>query len=100
MDIAFSCQPSAFRDSLDDMVTSKRLFLVRALQVKNQAQKGPPRESATAPAPVVGVPPDANGAPPTPDKPAIAYIVGLEKLDVDMRVEIIKVTAPATVAAR
>ena len=33
---------ASFRDSLDDMVTSKRLFLVRAIQVKNQVQKGPP----------------------------------------------------------
>ncbi len=99
VDIVFSCQPSVFRDALDDMVTSKRLFLVRAMQVKNQAQKSPPRESTAAGGqPAASGTPDPSGA--APEKPAITYIVGLEKLDVDMRVEIVKVTPPATVAAR
>ena len=106
VDIAFSGQPSAFRDTLDDMVTSKRLFLVRAIQVKNQTPKGPPRELAGAvnvpPPPPVGTPDPSGAAPPPapPDKPPITYIVGLEKLDVDMRVEIIKVAPPDAAAAR
>ncbi len=102
LDVAFSGQPSAFRESLDDVVNSKRLFLVRALQVKNQVQKGPSRESPTGSQslPAAAANPDTPGLAPAPEKPSMTYIVGQEKLDVDMRVEIIKVTPPATVAAR
>ena len=107
VELDFTCQPSSFRDSLDDIVTAKRLFLVRAVQVKNQKSKGPPREgtgaSAPAPTPQTAAVPDPGTAAPAPaDTPAgkIEYIVGLEKLDVNMRVEIIKVAPPATVAAR
>ncbi len=102
VELAFSCPPSAFRDSLDDIVTAKRLFLVRAIQVKNQAQKGPVRDVPGSGGPANPPPagtPDPNAAATPSDKPAITYIVGLEKLDVDMRVEILRVTPP-TVAAR
>ncbi len=102
LDIAFSGAPSSFRDTLDDMVNSKRLFLVRAVQVKNQSQKGPPRESSAATAqatPAPGGTPDPNAVA-TPDKPAITYIVGLEKLDLDMRIELVKVAPPTAMAKR
>ena len=97
VELTFSGSPTAFRDALDDTVTAKRLFLVRALQVKNQKPKSPPRET---PAPVAAAPVDPNAPAATaltPDvnKPAFEYIVGLEKLDVDMRVEIIRVAPPA-----
>ncbi len=102
VELTFSGSPTSFRESLDDTVTAKRLFLVRALQVKNQKPKSPPRETpAPAAAPVVAAPADPNAAAAlTPDvnKPAFEYIVGLEKLDVDMRVEIIRVAPPAVAA--
>ena len=102
VEVAFSGSPTSFRDSLDDTVTSKRLFLVRAIQVKNQKPKGPPREvpggAATPPPAAAPADPNAPAAPAAPDKPAFEYIVGLEKLDVDMRLEIIKVAPPPAAA--
>ena len=102
MEIVFSGQPSVFRDTLDDLVTSKRLFLVRAIQVKNQKPKGPSRESGNSASSAAPLPPtgpsgalDPNAPPASAaDKPAFEYIVGQEKLDVHMRVEIIKVAPP------
>ena len=104
VELAFSGSPASFRDSLDDTVTSKRLFLVRALQVKNQKPKGPPREvqggGAVAPvAPASDLNPAAAALVPDANKPAFEYIVGLEKLDVALRVEIVKVAPPAATPA-
>ncbi len=98
--VAFKCQPSSFRETLDELVTSKRLFLVRAVQVKNDAEAGPKKAApalaeptAPTPAPVPGAP-DAAAATAT-EKPTLRYIVGLEGLTVTMRVEIVRVSPPA-----
>ncbi len=97
--VAFKCQPSSFREALDELVTSKRLFLVRAVQIKNDADAGPKKAasalvepSAPTPAPVPGAP-DTTAAAPA-EKPSLRYIVGLEGLNVTMRIEIVRVSPP------
>lgn len=99
--VAFKCQPSSFRDALDEFVTSKRLFLVRAVDVKNDVPAGPKKavapivEAAPTPAATTGAAEtNPTETAPAAEKPALRYIVGLEGLSVTVRIEIVKV-APA-----
>ena len=117
IEISFSANPNAFRGVLADITTASRLFVTRALQIKNQVDKGPVRgQDATgvpggtgrptpgpaptpAPAPA-GAPAAAPGAAPAdqplPEKgPApLRYVVGQEKLDVLMNIELLRVLPP------
>ena len=106
LDIGFTALPSSFRDTVNKVTAARELYVIRALQVKNQVDKGPPRvEGATpgspaapAPGPVPGGV-DANGVlnPPLPDKgpPPLRYVVGQERLDVLARIELASVLPPA-----
>lgn len=113
LEVAFTSLPSSFRESLNKITSAPELFIVRALVVKNQMDKGPSRLDpnaaiAGAPgvgpnAPITGVPNatggvDANGVPvpPLPDKgpPPLRYVVGQERLDVVARVELTSVKPP------
>ncbi len=104
LEIAFSATPNAFREVLDTITTSKRLFVVRAVQVKNQVPTGPLRAVPEAPGAVpvaaAGDPNNPNNTQPLPEKtaPALRYVVGQEKLDVILRIELAKVAPPAAVA--
>ena len=54
IEIGFTALPSSFREILNTITTSKRLYVVRAVQVKNQTPAGPPRaapDAAASPAP-------------------------------------------------
>jgi hypothetical protein len=109
VDISFSSQPSAFRDILNQVTAAKELFIVRALTVKNQSDKAPLREDPNAAvvggveptAPAAPEPPgtDPNGVPipalPKKGPPPLRYVVGLEKVDADLRIELVKVQPPA-----
>ena len=70
VEIAFSATPNAFREILDAITTSKRLFIVRALQVKNQVPTGPLRALPEAPGAAPGAVPAATPAPVDPNNPA------------------------------
>ena len=97
---AFTGPPAAFRDSLNDVTSAKRLFVIRAVQVKNQVDKGPERgqmqgitggfDAAPKAAPAADSP---VGSEPLPEKgpPPLRYVLGQEKLDVVMRVELTRV---------
>ena len=106
LEIAFSTLPSSFRESLNDITKDERLYIVRALVVKNQVDKGPSQEAAevtggtgqppiSAPAPTA---PEPGGVPnpPLPEKgpPPLRYVVGQEHLDVVARIELAKVAPP------
>ena len=110
LEVDFHAPPGVLRDVIDDLVKAQPLYVVRALRVKNERDKGPGR-GATAGAngedtgtpPTPNVPPPATttnptraGAvePPLPDRPTLRYIVGTERLDVQMRVELARFTAP------
>ena len=111
LDISFTSLPSSFRESINRITSDKTFYIVRALQIRNQMDKGPSRVvdagvggpaagpgavNATAPAAPAGV--DANGVPvpPLPDKgpPPLRYVVGQERLDVTLRVDLASVRPP------
>lgn len=114
VEIAFTTLPSSFRESLNKITADKTLYIVRALQVKNQMDKGPSRNEGVVPgapaaagaAPAPGTAPaaagsgvDANGVPvpalPTNAPPPLRYVVGQERLDVTARIELAIVKPPA-----
>ena len=115
VEILFTAQPSAFHAVLDEVTSAKRLYILRAVQIKNEMDKAPLRDDPSlavvggvdqAGAPAAAEPPgtDQNGVPvpPLPKKgPApLRYVVGLEKLDADLRIELVKIAPPdATLAA-
>ena len=103
IEIAFTALPNSFREALNAITSAKPLYIVRALQIKNQVDKGPARTVEPAPGavPVPGVPPDPN-APPLPDKgpPPLRYVVGQERLDVILRIELTQVTPPPPAPVR
>ena len=108
VEISFTTQPGSLRQMLNTIVHDKRLYVVRALQVKNQVDKGPAREEGTnvpggqgqasTPAPTA---PEPGGVPnpPLPEKgDPLRYVVGLEKLDVVARLDLLRVQPPAAPA--
>ncbi len=111
VEISFTAQPSAFHEIHNAITSADRLYVIRAVEVKNKEPKGPLRDDpsavvqgglnpgtpSTPPSPGA---PDANGVPAQqlPDKnvpPPLRYIVGLEKIDADLRIELVKVEPPA-----
>ncbi|MDQ3623240.1 MAG: Amuc_1100 family pilus-like protein [Verrucomicrobiota bacterium] len=98
-DIAFSGDNTHFRNVLNGIVSSKEQFIVtRRLDVKNEKDAAPPKVVAVAatPEPPPGEP--ANPAEPQPPAEVQAaaatpsaspYIFGLEKIDVNLRLEIL-----------
>ena len=106
LEIAFTALPNAFRETLNKITAAKEFYIIRALAVKNQMDKGPSRSTdATGSAPgsnPVGGPAapavDATGAPvpplPASGPPPLRYVVGQERLDVTARIELASVKAP------
>lgn len=94
----FSGPPNTFRAVLNDVTHSKRLFIIRALKITNQSDKGPPRgqEPPQGGVGAVAAPaPEANptAGEPLPEKgpPPLRYVVGQEKIDVIARIELARV---------
>ena len=88
-DVTFTSDQKVFRTVLNNLVASKtQFFIPRRVEVKNQNDKGPSRVD---PATAVVVDPNAPpGAPVTPTPPLDSrYIVGEEKVDVSIRLEIV-----------
>jgi hypothetical protein len=110
IEVEFTCLPSAFRESLDKITSAPRLYVIAALRVRNEVDKGPPRggEQPVGPGPggERGAPPPPGGAPaidqngvpvpPLPEKgpPPLRYVVGLEKVAVSARIDLVKVAPP------
>jgi hypothetical protein len=111
VEVEFTTSPNGFRESLNRITAAPRLYVVTALRVRNQVDKGPPRggdEPGAGPNGFAGRPPepppagpppvDQNGVPvqPLPEKgpPPLRYVVGLEKLDVAARIDLVQVAPP------
>ena len=100
--LQFTGAPPAFRAVMNDITHQKRLFIIRAMRIANQVDKGPTRGQIDPIPGGAGVPsapsPDVNVASgePLPEKgpPPLRYVVGQEKLDVVARIELAKVNAP------
>lgn len=93
--ISYSASPAAARRALNEIATTKeQLFIIRTLNIKSQAEKGPKREEPTAtPTPAaptavaISPAPGATAAP-----PAVKFIVGTEHINVSAQIDIV---APA-----
>lgn len=97
--LAFTGPPATFRDGLNDITGSKRLFVIRAVQVKNQMDKGPERGvPQTPPGGLAAAPtmssdtPAGSEALPEKGPPPLRYVLGQEKVDVVVRIELTKVS--------
>ena len=85
VDLTFTSSPSAARKVLNQIAsTSQQFYIIRALHVRNEHEKGPPREAAEAGG--------GSAAPkPTPSA-AIKFIVGNEHIETSARVEMVRFT--------
>lgn len=94
VNLVFTGSPAAARKVFNQIASAKEQFyIIRTLQVKNQADKGPkrgePATAATAPPP-----PEVTGAKGKTSEPGITFIVGNEHLNVAAKVEIVRFNVP------
>jgi hypothetical protein len=84
VEFTISAAPSAARKIINQISSAdEQFFIIRTLHVKNQKDKGPSRESATAaPAPAAAT---TSSSPPA----GLNFIVGNEHIDLSARVELI-----------
>ena len=94
VDVVFAGSPAAVRKVFNQITSAKEQFyILRTLQVKNQADKGPKRGEVAA-ASVPAVPPGDAGVPGKAAETGITFIVGGEHLNVAARVEIVRFNVP------
>ena len=101
IEFAISASPAAARKAINEIsAADEQFFIIRSLHVKNQKEKGPPRESGaseTANATpnsatkttAAATPNPTSSAPPSA---ALNFIVGNEHIDVSARVEMVNFT--------
>jgi len=94
VDVTFTSAPSAARKVLNQIVSSpQQFYIVRALQVRNEKDKGPAREqpgqagAATTAAAVVSAQPTPHTPPATAN---LNFIVGNEHLETSARIELVR----------
>ena len=97
VEFGISASPVAARKVINEIsAAGEQFFIIRSLHVKNQKDKGPPRETGTSdtlnPAANTGatVAPSPTGSASPPA--ALNFIVGNEHIDVSARVEIVDFT--------
>jgi hypothetical protein len=95
VEFSISASPAAGRRVINQIAAAnEQVFIVRAVRVKSQKDKGPPRENAAGPnaavPPPTPVPPPGAAAAPaaTPAGP-LNFIVGNEHIDLSARVELV-----------
>jgi hypothetical protein len=93
VEFAISASPTAGRRVINQIAAeNEQFFIIRAIHVKNQKDKGPPRENAGPTTPIPPPVPAVVGAGPTPvATPAgpLNFIVGNEHIDLSARVELV-----------
>ncbi len=101
VEFAISASPGAARKVINEIsAADEQFFIIRSLHVKNQKEKGPPRErgaTETANATSNSAINTTATAPPSPTSSAsppaaLNFIVGNEHIDVSARVEIVDFT--------
>ena len=93
IDVAFSGSPAAARRILNQIAAAKeQAYVIRTLQVRNRADKGPERgdREKLAPATTVAGPFAQAGA----KEQGISFIVGTEHLNVAAKIEILRFNFP------
>ena len=94
VDLSFAGSPAATRRVFNQIAAAKeQAYIIRTLQVRNQADKGPKR-GGPGEAPAAPVPPPAPGGAAKPAEPGISFIVGTEHLNVTARIEILRFNIP------
>jgi hypothetical protein len=91
VEFAISASPTAGRRVINQIsAANDQFFIIRAIRVKNQKDKGPPRENVGPTAPIPPPNPAGAGAAPaaTPAGP-LNFIVGNEHIDLSARVELV-----------
>jgi hypothetical protein len=91
VEFAISASPTAGRRVINQIsAANDQFFIIRAIHVKNQKDKGPPRENTGLAATVPPSNPAGAGAAPTatPAGP-LNFIVGNEHIDLSARVELV-----------
>jgi hypothetical protein len=85
MEATFVSTPGAARKVINQIAGAKEQFcIIRLLQVRNEKQKGPPREVPEESATLDSTPP--------PPKPAVNFIVGNERIETTAKIEIVRFT--------
>ncbi len=80
VDLTFKAAPSAARKVLNEIASSTgQFFIIRTLNVRNEKDKGPPRERTA----------EAN---PSAPETGLNFIVGNEHIEVSARVEMVRFT--------
>jgi hypothetical protein len=80
VDLTFKAAPTAARKVLNDIVSSTgQFFIIRTLYVRNEKDKGPPREKTA----------EAN---PSTTETALNFIVGNEHIEVSAQIEMVRFT--------
>jgi hypothetical protein len=95
IDVAFSGSPAAVRRILNQIAAAKeQAYVIRTLQVRNPADKGPERadKEKLAPAAKVAVPPAQAST--ARNEQGISFIVGTEHLSVAAKIEILRFNFP------
>jgi hypothetical protein len=89
VDLSFKATPSAARKVLNQIASSPgQFYIIRTLYVRNEKDKGPPREKTTETNPPVNQP----SAPSQPANAPLNFIVGNEHIEISARVEMLRFT--------
>jgi hypothetical protein len=94
VEATFVSTPGAARKVINQIAGANQQFcIVRLLQVRNEKEKGPPREVAAETSAVIpaSTPAGSPGAKPTPG-PALNFIVGNERIETTAKIEIVRFT--------
>ena len=90
VEVTFFSTPAAARKVIDQIAGANQQFcIIRLLHVRNEKEKGPPRETGETAAP--SIPAASPGAKPPPAA-ALNFIVGNEKIETTARIEIVRFT--------
>src|SRR5882762_10415046 len=95
VEFAISASPTAERRVINQIsADNEQFFIIRAIYVKNQKDKGPPRETAAGigaaiPLPTPVVPAGVSPAPAATPAGPLNFIVGNEHIDLSARVELV-----------
>jgi hypothetical protein len=89
VEVTFKAPPSAVRKVVNEITSSTgQFFIIRALYVHNEKDKGPPRERTTASAPAERPQPSPGQSP----AGALNFIVGTEHVEVSATIEMLRFT--------
>jgi hypothetical protein len=91
VDVSFTASPAAARRVLNQVAaTEKQFYIVRLLQVRNEKDKGPPREPGTETS--GGASSSTQSAAKPPGTAALKFIVGTEHIETSARIELVRFT--------